>query len=69
MASRVAAAAAHTQFQGFELNAPARDTRESMRLRNALVLALLATNSEAVVREGVIEQFDGSGHARKFAGR
>ena len=68
MAAGVAMAAAHAQCQGFQLGFPTGDTRESVRLRNALVLTFLAANTEAVVREGVVQLLDGCRHARKFAG-
>jgi hypothetical protein len=32
------------------------------------VLAFLTANTEAVVREGVVQLLDGCRHARKFAG-
>ena len=68
LAAGVAMAAAHAQCQGLRLGFPTGDTRERVRLRNALVLTLLAANTEAVVREGVVQLLDGCGHARKFAG-
>ena len=64
----VAMAAAHSQCQRLQLGFPTGDTRERVRLRNAFVLAFLAANTEAVVREGVVKLLDGYRHARKFAG-
>jgi hypothetical protein len=61
-------AAAHAQFQNLQLSFPTGNAGESVRLRNAFVLTLLAANAETVVCESVVQLLDGCGHAREFAG-
>jgi hypothetical protein len=45
LATGVAMAAAHAQFQGFQLSRPSGDPRQRMGLGNPLVPTLLATHS------------------------
>ncbi len=45
LATGVAMAAAHAQFQGLQLSRPSSDPRQRMRLGNPLVPTLFATNS------------------------
>lgn len=62
-------AASHSQFQRLQLGVPAGNTSECVGLSNAFVLTFLAANAEAVVRERIVQLFDGRRHATKFADR
>lgn len=62
-------AASHSQFQRLQLSVPAGNTSECVGFSNAFVLTFLAANAEAVVRERIVELFDGRRHATKFADR
>jgi hypothetical protein len=62
-------AATHSHFQGFELSFPAGNAPESVRFGNPFMTTLSAADSQAEIREGVIELFNRCRHTHEFAGR